>query len=193
LLEHQADLALTPPEIEPGDRDYPRSTKAWAQRMGNAVNAGVITADQAREAEKAVAAADDIAELPPLTGVPIPIKDLNMVAGVRQTLGSKAFETSVPDTDDYVVVNIKQAGAVITGKTATPDQAQEVHALIRETLAKLVGAETVETVRIQYGGSMKPSNAAELLAKKDIDGGLIGGAALKAADFAGIIEAAAKA
>jgi hypothetical protein len=59
-----------------------------------------------------------------------------------------------------------------------------------EILAKLVGAETAETVRIQYGGSMKPSNAAELLAKKDIDGGLIGGAALKAEDFAGIIAAA---
>src|SRR5690242_16908979 len=80
-----------------------------------------FAADQAREAEKAVAAADDPAELPPLTGVPIPIKDLNMVAGVRQTLGSKAFEANVPDTDDYVVVNIKQAGAVITGKTATPE------------------------------------------------------------------------
>jgi len=80
-----------------------------------------FAADQAREAEKAVAAADDPADLPPLTGVPIPIKDLNMVAGVRQTLGSKAFEANVPDTDDYVVVNIKQAGAVITGKTATPE------------------------------------------------------------------------
>src|SRR6201985_1113602 len=78
-------------------------------------------ADQAREAEKSVAAADDPADLPPLTGVPIPIKDLNMVAGVRQTLGSKAFEANVPDTDDYVAVNIKQAGAVITGKTATPE------------------------------------------------------------------------
>src|SRR6478736_2263085 len=80
-----------------------------------------FAADQAREAEKAVAAAEEVAELPPLTGVPIPIKDLNMVAGVRQTLGSKAFEANVPDTDDYVVVNIKQAGAVITGKTATPE------------------------------------------------------------------------
>ena len=80
-----------------------------------------FAADQAREAEKAVAAADEVAELPPLTGVPIPIKDLNMVAGVRQTLGSKAFEANVPDTDDYVVVNIKRAGAVITGKTATPE------------------------------------------------------------------------
>jgi amidase len=80
-----------------------------------------LAADQARAAEKAVAAADDQAALPPLTGVPIPIKDLNMVAGVRQTLGSKAFEANVPDADDYVVVKIKQAGAVITGKTATPE------------------------------------------------------------------------
>src|SRR5215469_1805257 len=80
-----------------------------------------FAADQARAAEKAVASADDMAALPPLTGVPIPIKDLNMVAGVRQTLGSRAFEANVPDTDDYVVVAIKQAGAVITGKTATPE------------------------------------------------------------------------
>src|SRR5437762_11893482 len=80
-----------------------------------------LAADQARAAEKAVAEADDKAALPPLTGVPIPIKDLNMVAGVRQTLGSRAFEANVPDADDNVVVNIKQAGAVITGKTATPE------------------------------------------------------------------------
>jgi amidase len=80
-----------------------------------------LAADQARAAEKAVAEADDRAALPPLTGVPIPIKDLNMVAGVRQTLGSRAFEANVPDADDNVVVNIKQAGAVITGKTATPE------------------------------------------------------------------------
>ncbi len=84
-----------------------------------------ITADlageQALAAEKAVAQAADPAELPPLTGVPIPIKDLNMVAGVRQTLGSLAYASNVPDTDDYVVTKLKDAGVVITGKTATPE------------------------------------------------------------------------
>ena len=91
---------------------------------------------------------------------------------------------------DRLVIAYEPVWAIGTGKTATPDQAQEVHALIRATLAKLVGEETAQSVRIQYGGSMKPGNAAELLAKQDIDGGLIGGAALKAADFAGIVAAA---
>jgi amidase len=80
-----------------------------------------LAADQAQEAEKAVATADDPETLPPLTGVPIPIKDLNMVAGVRQTLGSAAFASNVPDADDYVVAQIRKSGAVITGKTACPE------------------------------------------------------------------------
>jgi triosephosphate isomerase len=94
---------------------------------------------------------------------------------------------------EKLVIAYEPVWAIGTGKTATPDQAQEVHALIREILTQLFGTETAESIRIQYGGSMKPSNAAELLAKKDIDGGLIGGAALKAEDFAGIIAAAAQA
>ena len=89
-----------------------------------------------------------------------------------------------------LVIAYEPVWAIGTGRTATPDQAQEVHALIRATLAKLVGEEAAQGVRIQYGGSMKPGNAAELLAKPDIDGGLIGGAALKADDFAAIIAAA---
>jgi amidase len=84
-----------------------------------------VTADLAREqasqAEKAIARAGDPGELPPLTGVPIPIKDLNMVAGVRQTLGSLAFEDNVPAEDDHVTAALRAAGAVITGKTATPE------------------------------------------------------------------------
>ena len=80
-----------------------------------------LAAEQAATAEKAVARAADRSELPPLTGVPIPIKDLNMVAGVRQTLGSLAYESYVPDTDDYMVTKLRDAGVVITGKTSTPE------------------------------------------------------------------------
>ena len=80
-----------------------------------------LASEQALAAEKAVAQAADPADLPPLTGVPIPIKDLNMVAGVRQTFGSLAYESNVPDTDDYVVTRLKDAGVVITGKTSTPE------------------------------------------------------------------------
>ena len=80
-----------------------------------------LAADQAMAAEKAVADAADPADLPPLTGVPIPVKDLNMVAGVRRTQGCLAYADDVPAVDDYVVTRLKQAGAVITGKTATPE------------------------------------------------------------------------
>jgi triosephosphate isomerase len=90
------------------------------------------------------------------------------------------------------VIAYEPVWAIGTGKTATPEMAEEVHAEIRCLLAGLFGEETAEKVRILYGGSMKPGNAAELLAQKNIDGGLIGGASLKASDFGGIIEAAIK-
>ena len=88
-----------------------------------------------------------------------------------------------------VVVAYEPVWAIGTGKTATPAQAQEVHALIRRTLAELSDGATANSIRIQYGGSMKPANAAELLAQPDIDGGLIGGAALKADSFLAIVKA----
>ncbi len=80
--------------------------------------------------------------------------------------------------------------AIGTGLTATPEQAQDVHAFIRSILTDLYDASLAEEIRIQYGGSAKASNAAELLGKKDVDGLLVGGASLKAVDFMGIIEAA---
>ena len=92
-----------------------------------------------------------------------------------------------------VVIAYEPVWAIGTGKTATPDMAQEVHAQIRAILADLYGADAAETVRILYGGSMKPANAPELLAKKDIDGGLIGGASLKAPDFLALVAAGANA
>jgi triosephosphate isomerase len=89
-----------------------------------------------------------------------------------------------------VVVAYEPVWAIGTGKVATDAQAQDVHAFIRTTLRDLFGATVADATRILYGGSMKPDNAAGLLAQADIDGGLIGGASLKAADFAAIIKAA---
>ena len=109
----------------------------------------------------------------------------------RQT--RKALEGLDAAAMAKIVIAYEPVWAIGTGKTATDDQAQEVHAQIRAILKDLFGEATAESVRILYGGSMKPANAAGLLAQKDIDGGLIGGAALKAPDFAGIIAAAAKA
>ena len=79
--------------------------------------------------------------------------------------------------------------AIGTGRNATSAQAQEVHAAIRSQLARLYDGETARQVRIQYGGSVKPDNAAELLGQPDVDGALVGGASLKAADFAAIVRA----
>jgi triosephosphate isomerase len=87
------------------------------------------------------------------------------------------------------VIAYEPVWAIGTGKTATPEQAQDVHAFIRARVATQSAA-VAEGIRILYGGSMKPDNAVELLAKADIDGGLIGGAALKASDFLAICTAA---
>jgi triosephosphate isomerase (TIM) len=89
------------------------------------------------------------------------------------------------------VVAYEPVWAIGTGKVATVEQAQESQAFIRKVLVGLYGSKVAEIIPIQYGGSMKPDNAKGLLAEKDIDGGLIGGAALKADDFVGIAKGAA--
>ena len=88
------------------------------------------------------------------------------------------------------VVAYEPVWAIGTGRTATPAQAQEVHALIRSLLKKLADEHVAQSVRIQYGGSVKPSNAKELFGQKDIDGGLIGGASLEAGSFLDIVRGA---
>ena len=87
-----------------------------------------------------------------------------------------------------LVIAYEPIWAIGTGETATADQAEEVCKLIRDLIAKMYDAATADAVRIQYGGSMNAGNAAELLSKDDIDGGLIGGAALKP-DFGQIVNA----
>ncbi len=86
---------------------------------------------------------------------------------------------------ENLIIAYEPVWAIGTGKTATADQAQEIHAFIRKTLRGKFGA-AAENTAILYGGSCKPTNAAEIFAKEDVDGGLIGGAALKADDFIAI-------
>jgi triosephosphate isomerase len=88
-----------------------------------------------------------------------------------------------------IILAYEPVWAIGTGETASPDQAQEMHAFIRETVRHAYGSEIAENVSILYGGSVKPDNAQEIFSKEDVDGGLIGGAALKADDFAAIVNA----
>ena len=90
-----------------------------------------------------------------------------------------------------LVIAYEPVWAIGTGKTATPEDAQAAHLAARNVLADIFDQSTADSIRIQYGGSMKPNNAKELLAQPDIDGGLIGGASLKPQDFAEIVNAAA--
>jgi triosephosphate isomerase len=94
------------------------------------------------------------------------------------------------ESGDQLVIAYEPVWAIGTGKTATPEMAQEVHALIRSLLVTQFGEAAGVKIKILYGGSMKPNNAAELMAQPDIDGGLIGGASLVGRDFLKIIQAA---
>jgi triosephosphate isomerase len=89
-----------------------------------------------------------------------------------------------------VVIAYEPVWAIGTGRTATPEDAQDAHVKIRGVVSQLYGDQVARSVRIIYGGSMKPDNAEALMAQPDIDGGLIGGASLKAADFGAIVRAA---
>ena len=95
-----------------------------------------------------------------------------------------------PDRIAKSIIAYEPVWAIGTGKVATTEQAQEVHALIRGLVGELFGASTAESVRLQYGGSVKPDNAEGLLSQPDIDGALVGGASLNAGDFAAICHAA---
>jgi len=89
-----------------------------------------------------------------------------------------------------LVIAYEPVWAIGTGRTASPAQAQEVHAHIRKRLAERLGAGAADAIRLQYGGSVKPGNALALIAEPDIDGALVGGASLEAADFIAIVKAA---
>ena len=115
-------------------------------------------------------------------------------AGQMEEIVTSQVQKSLVGLDETgfrrTVLAYEPLWAIGTGRTASAAQAQEVHALIRRVLAKMSNPGAAQAVRIQYGGSVKPSNAKELFSQSDIDGGLIGGAALDAASFVEIVNAA---
>ena len=115
-------------------------------------------------------------------------------AGNEQSVVESQIQEALLDVEiekaSQIVVAYEPVWAIGTGLTATPEQAQEMHAFIRTLLVEQYDSKIGKKINILYGGSMKPANALELLQNKDVDGGLIGGASLKAPDFAAIVEAA---
>jgi triosephosphate isomerase len=116
-------------------------------------------------------------------------RDSNQTFGVCQKQLDELKNFSIDDPSRLVIA-YEPVWAIGTGRNATDAQAQEVHAYIRQSLGRMWNKDFADSVRIQYGGSMKPENAGGLLAQPDIDGGLIGGAALKAESFLAIVAAA---
>ncbi len=107
---------------------------------------------------------------------------------VKKQLDEGLFTLPQPDFSK-IVIAYEPVWAIGTGLTASPDQAQEMHKLIRDLVKARYGAECAENLTILYGGSCKPSNAKEIFSKPDVDGGLIGGASLRKEDFCAIVEA----
>lgn len=112
----------------------------------------------------------------------------NHFAVVDEQLKKALFHLNASDWKN-IILAYEPVWAIGTGMTASPEQAQEMHAFIRKTLADAYDEQLAEGVTILYGGSVKPNNAAEIFGKPDVDGGLIGGASLKAQDFTAIIKA----
>ena len=115
-------------------------------------------------------------------------KSGNHFSVVESQLKNALFELSA-DQWTSIVLAYEPVWAIGTGETASPEQAQEMHAFIRGLVSKTFGDNVTNDVTILYGGSVKPANAEEIFSKEDVDGGLIGGASLKAADFAAIVQA----
>ena len=122
-------------------------------------------------------------------GEPLEIRDADTQNSYVEKQISEGIFHLDAETLDHIVLAYEPIWAIGTGRTATAQQAQDMHAHIRSVIAGKYGQEVADNMSILYGGSCKPSNAAELFAGADVDGGLIGGAALKAEDFLGIINA----
>ena len=120
-------------------------------------------------------------------GEPLEVREAGKhVEFVVEQIKADTEGLEITDPSKYIIA-YEPIWAIGTGKTATADDAQEVCGAIRETLAQIFGQETADGIRVLYGGSAKPSNIAELVAKPDVDGALVGGASLKAEDFSQMV------
>jgi len=115
-------------------------------------------------------------------------REANKTFDVIQKQCEGGFAGLTADQMENIIIAYEPVWAIGTGKTATPDQAQEVHKFIRDLLTKLYDERIAQTIRIQYGGSVKPENSFELMSQPDIDGALVGGASLKVDSFSDIIK-----
>ncbi len=120
-------------------------------------------------------------------------RDGGKTESVLQTQITGSLAGLTVDSGDTIVIAYEPVWAIGTGRTATPQQAQDAHKFIRGRLSERFGATIAEGIRIQYGGSVKSGNAEELMSCPDVDGGLVGGASLDAAEFAGIIRGSIRA
>lgn len=118
-------------------------------------------------------------------------REAGKTADVVTNQVKKGLEGLCSERVQAVTIAYEPVWAIGTGRTATPDQAQQVHGMIRGLLGELYGEDIAQTLRIQYGGSAKPSNTVELMSQPDVDGLLIGGASLKVEDFAAMVKAIA--
>jgi len=117
-------------------------------------------------------------------------RDANRTLAVVERQVREGLSGTTADAARRVTIAYEPVWAIGTGRNATPEQAQEAHAAVRKLLAALFGKDVAESIRIQYGGSVKPENARAILSQPDVDGALVGGASLKADSFLDIARAA---
>jgi len=140
--------------------------------------------------EKVLAALDSSLKPILCVGETLEQREADETITVVKTQLTEGLKGVTAEAAENLVIAYEPVWAIGTGKTATPEMAQEVHKVIRDELKAILGSAAAAKVRILYGGSMKPENASELLDQPDIDGGLIGGASLKAKSFVELVEIA---
>jgi len=172
-------------EISPGQI---KDTGATAVIIGHSERRHIFGENNALLTKKVQAALETGLEVIYCVGETLEEREANRTEAVLEGQIREVLGPQIPL--DHITIAYEPVWAIGTGKTATPDQAQEAQAFIRQEIKKLYNDGAGETLRIQYGGSVKASNACELMSQPDVDGALVGGASLKADEFVGIIKGA---